>query len=298
MIRLPAGAAGLAPALLVVLACAAPEREPGLDPRPLQAVAEEVLPDPRDSALIVRLDDQTMLLEHHPQALSEPISPGSVLKLVTAYALAGSGREDAEHDCTGTHRDRFGVERSCWLRPGHGRMRLRTALAASCNAWFYAEAEARGAQAIQRALHGFGLDRGGARLPVSWPAADVPDLAIGDHAALALSPRALLRLVSVIASRGRDTALDPARLELLALGMEEASRSGTLAGVFPEGLVAAKSGTAKRSPERGMRGIVLGYLPRREPRWAFVVVKDRGRGAVDAGPAAAALVRALAEAGK
>ena len=110
--------------------------------------------------------------------------------------------------------------------------------------------------------------------------------------------------VSVIATRGllvepsfsgpgqrRQTTLDRGALELLALGMEEATQSGTLLGALPPE-VAAKTGTAPRPGGLGTRGFVVGYFPIGRPRYAFVVVKDRGRGARDAAPFARAMVAA------
>lgn len=318
--RLEPGWPGAAPWALALLGCTpsaggAPALTADPHRAPLQAIAAEMLPESGDAAAILRLEDGRLIFEHHPDVLSrDRVSPGSVVKLITAYALLRAGREDTEYRCGGSHTDRRGQVRPCWLRSGHGRLRLRTALAMSCNAWFYQASEDLQPQELIGLMAQFGLgaawpsDRSISTdlVPAVVPASEVPDLAIGDHPLLAVTPLSLLRMVSIVATRGsritpaRDgpasverLALDRSALEIIALGMEEATRGGTLEGTFEVPNVAAKSGTAKRLGGRGTRGFVVGYLPADAPRFAFVVVKDRGRGAKDAGPAAAAMARAL-----
>jgi cell division protein FtsI/penicillin-binding protein 2 len=279
----------------------------------LAAAAQGNLHDPLDAAAVMHLEDGRLLLEHHPEIVRQrPISPGSVLKLATAYALLEAGLEDLEHSCGGEHVDAFGHHRPCWLRPGHGKMRLRTALASSCNVWFYRASEELDWERLRATWASFGA---GApwppgvkvvpdEIPHRLDPGDRADAAIGDHPALALTPLSLLRMVSVIATRGTRVTpidsgppllehqpLDRSLLELVALGMEEAVDGGTLQGRLPG--AAAKTGTAKRDRARGTRGLVIGYWPRGAPRFAFVVVRDRGRGAIDAAPAAAAILEAL-----
>lgn len=314
-----AGAVGAA-----VLSRPSPEGPPAVDRARLAAVANAHLPDPRDSAVIMDLDRGELVLAHHPDALSQRrILPGSVLKLFTAYALAEQGLEDRRFTCTGSHTDPHGVERPCWRRDGHGPMKLRTAIAESCNVWFHEQSARLSDRGLLEVFRRFGLGapweaRPDAPLtvkrdlvPAAIPARDLPDVAIGDHVSLRVTPLSLLRAVSVIATRGRRLEprsvrgpcgppacetldLDPRILERIAEGMREATASGTLADVFdPAASVAAKTGTAKKWAVRGMRGLVVGFLPEDAPRYGFVVVKDRGQGARDAGPPAAALVDVL-----
>lgn len=310
----------------------------------LARIAAEVLPEAADGAAVMDLADGALVLVHHPAAILErPLLAGSVQKLFTAYAIleaeadpsgpaARGGRSDpsrvgsaseargersdrgrvadpALSTCTGSHTDRRGVERPCWLRPGHGEMRLRTALAHSCNVYFYARSEALPPEALVDVLRRFGFgaasEEGVARdvLPARIAARDLPDFAVGDHDGLQVTPLALLRAVALIATRGRldplghgapsRAELAPAYLELIAEGMAEAVQSGTLAQLFGGAPVAAKTGTARRSGARGTRGLVVGFAPVDAPRWAFVVLKERGRGAIDAGPPAAALAKRL-----
>ncbi len=270
----------------------------------LAAAAERALPAPGDTALVLDLRapaGSALLLEHHASAARRTrFPPGSVMKAFTAYALID--QEHAAYTCTGQHRSAEGVERSCWDRRGHGRMRLRTALAASCNVWFYQAVERVDGAAVLDAWRRFGLPSAGIggvvadELPHQVSARDLPDVAVGDHRALGISPRSLLAATARLATRDGSTGLDPAHLELIAHGLEEAAQTGTLAGVFAGLDVAAKSGTAPRPGQAGMRGLVIGWTPAARPRFVWVVVKDKGRGARDAGPPARALVEVLAAA--
>lgn len=290
-------------ALLVLLpqAARAEDGAPAADAAEaaLAAEAARVLPDPGDTALVLDLVEKRLVLEHHPHtARRTRFPPGSVVKPFTAYALID--QEHRSYVCRGQHRSPEGVERTCWDRRGHGEMRLRTAIASSCNVWFYqAVAEVEGARVLD-AWRRFGLPSPGIagvvadELPREVSARDLPDVAVGDHRALAVSPRSLLAATARLATRDASTGLDPGHLELIAHGLEEAAQSGTLAGVFAGLDVAAKSGTAPRPGQAGMRGLVIGWTPAARPRFAWVVVKDRGRGARDAGPPARAIVSLLA----
>ena len=107
-----------------------------------------------------------------------------------------------------------------------------------------------------------------------------------------VTPLSLLRAVAIIAVRGNGTDLDPRHLDRIAEGMEEAAQGGTLAALFKNRDVAAKTGTAKKQGG-GTRALVVGFFPASRPKYAFVVVRNEGRGAVDAGPIAAQLVEDL-----
>lgn len=298
---------------------------PAVDTQRLAKVARKYLGEVHDSAAVMDLLDGRLLLTHHERTLRHHrILPGSVMKAFTAYALIEAGRTDNSFVCGGEHRDQHGIARPCWRRDGHGPMRLRTALAESCNVWFYEQSQYLGDRRLVEIYREFGLGAPWAStqdpedsvkrdlVSRAIPARDLPDVAVGDHLAFRVTPMSLLRAVSIIATgsqrwdpgrQGRSCEapycvrpqLNPAALELIAEGMQAATTSGTLGGVFPpEAQVAAKTGTAKKWETPGMRGLVLGFLPMHAPRFAFVVVKD-GQGARDAGPVAAEIVAILAE---
>ncbi len=244
-------------------------------------------------AVVMRLEDRQIVFQHGNVG-ERRIMPGSVMKLFTAYALIEIGREDAVHDCRGKHVDALGQERQCWIRAGHGPMRLRTALAESCNVWFYENAQYLDDQRLLAIYRAFGFGDADL-LPGAIPPRDLPDVAVGDHAALQVTSMSLLQAVARIATRGKDTQLEPRHLDLIAEGMREAAQGGTLSAVFKHHDVAAKTGTAKKEHTRQTRGLVVGFFPAAKPRYAFVVVKNDGRGATDAGPEAARLIAELAK---
>jgi cell division protein FtsI/penicillin-binding protein 2 len=279
----------------------------------LEGALVTTLPSRDDGAALLSLESGRLLHVHHPDVIFErPIAVGSVMKLFTATALVENGHGDAAVSCTGTHRDAFGIERACWLRAGHGEMRLRTAIASSCNVYFYdvsARLDARSlTDTFARFAFGapFANDIVRARrdeLPIAVAPRDVVDVAVGDDLSMRVTPLSLLRAITPFATGGMlvepsldgrgaksRARIDVAALALVEEGMREAVRSGTLAGVFADDDVVAKTGTAKREGARATRGVVIGYAPRDAPEVAFVVVRDRGRGAHDAGPAARALV--------
>lgn len=301
-----ARAAGPAPSAKPATAKAVNSAPPARSPTPtpaitLAALAEQVLPDADDVALVLDLADERLLLDHHPRsARSHRIAPGSVLKAFTAYALLAHGLEQHEHRCDGQHTDASGVARTCWDRRGHGALRLRTALAASCNVWFYAALEQLEPREVLDAWRRFGLPHAATaavvadEIPAALSASEVLDVGLGDHRALGITPYSLLEATSRLARRDTRTGLDATNLQVIAHGLEEAARSGTLAATFAGLDVAAKSGTGPREG-RGMRGVIIGWTPAAQPRLVFVVVKDRGRGARDAGPPARALLSRVLE---
>lgn len=308
-------------ALIWLPLCLACTKAPQTSAKPrswtvLSTTAASLLDAPGDAAALVELQSGQIVFAHHPVVLAEhAMPPGSVMKLVAALALLEAGREEASYTCRGQHQDRFGVERPCWNREGHGEVRLRTALGLSCNAWFYEQAPHIRWERYRALALELGIGAPWPRdqplkvvdeLPLEVAPADLPDVVVGDHPSVRVTPLSLLRAVSVIATRGllieprfqgpsqrTLSSLDRGALELLALGMEEATQSGTLLGALPTE-VAAKTGTAPRPGGLGTRGFVVGYFPIGRPRYAFVVVKDRGRGAKDAAPFARAMVAAEA----
>lgn len=293
----------------------------------LAAAARELLPEPGDTAAFAALGDGALWLEHDPLRLRQrALLPGSLVKLFTADALLRTGFEDRTYHCRGAHRDARGRERRCWLAAGHGPMRLRTAIAQSCNAWFYERAQDLPAEALLAAFDRFGLGApwsaeagavGPDRCPSFIAEEDLPDVAVGDHESLRVTPLSLLRAVSrltlaamplgapprapppsrrlPLGAGGRPAPLTALRDTARAIyeGMGEAARTGTLRDPFRGLSVAGKTGTARRPARGGFRGLVAGAYPFEAPVFSFVVVKERGRGATDAAPVAARLLRVL-----
>jgi penicillin-binding protein 2 len=84
--------------------------------------------------------------------------PGSTFKMVTALAAleAGETDEDEQVFCPG-HMDVSGTRFHCWKRPGHGRVNIVSALAESCDVYFYEMAQRVGIERINAMSTRLGL---------------------------------------------------------------------------------------------------------------------------------------------
>ncbi len=93
--------------------------------------------------------------------------PGSVLKIVTAFALLEEETADPELsvDCPGYHLIN-GRRLNCWREEGHGLMDLYKAIVESCDVYFYELSQKLGVDGLYPYLKKFGLgERTGIALP-------------------------------------------------------------------------------------------------------------------------------------
>lgn len=119
-----------------------------------------------DSNLFVRgisQTDYTALLEddHRPlvnKTVQGMYPPGSTFKMVTALAALDAGVTNGEERvfCPG-HMDVSGTRFHCWKRGGHGRVGLVSALAESCDVYFYEMAQRCGIDTINAMSERLGL---------------------------------------------------------------------------------------------------------------------------------------------
>jgi|SaaInl5LU_22_DNA_1037371.scaffolds.fasta_scaffold14935_2 penicillin-binding protein 2 len=92
------------------------------------------------------------------KAISGLYSPGSTFKMVVALAALDAGVVTKNHkfDCPGSYT--FGGRKfHCWERKGHGVVDMRTALARSCDVYFYDLALRIGIDQIQKTAREFGF---------------------------------------------------------------------------------------------------------------------------------------------
>jgi penicillin-binding protein 2 len=264
-------------------------------------------------------------LAHGDLLARHRFQPASVFKLVTAYhaLVAGAVDPDAVYRCRGRPHEEgpSGGQVGCWLKPGHGPVSLRKALAYSCNLYF---ARLGGRLAVERLLAtagrcGLGRSTGSdlpgeisGRLPPGLDRRQAARLAVGRAAGLELTGLQLLSLVGAVANGGvlysprqqapagsatprRGLLSGAQQLRLLRAAMREASAFGTgaAAGLGRLG-VAGKTGTAgwDLTPWR-THGWFVGFWPANRPELALVVFVHRGTGGGTAAPLAAAVVRAV-----
>lgn len=225
------------------------------------------------------------------------VSPGSIVKLVTAVAALEAGVTSPNRVivCPGwydppTH---LGLGRlACWTK-GHGKLSLVQAIAHSCNVHFYHLGRELGSQRLLAGLHQF-------QLGLNLTAGSPPLLATGQDPGLQVDPNEVLNLVTQVALRGK--GLDKSvqdHLEDVIRGMVLATEEGTCRGMAPEGIqVAAKTGTIYLKAEKAgalaedLRGWVIAFWPVSNPRWAMVLL-HRGRAYEEGIPLAKKVIQAF-----
>jgi penicillin-binding protein 2 len=268
---------------------------------------------------------------------SAALPPGSVYKVVSSVALLESGKIDPDEpfECVG-YLDRSDRHRDYIYRhfgTGHGPTTLTTALAESCNVYFFRGAKMVGAGPLIAwgGRLGFGRATGvdlpsesAGHLPRDPRNADALGLAIG-QADLTATPLQLVRTTAAVANGGRlvtphvvrgsgsaRSGDDPAR-PFLTTDQLEGLKPDTLARIregmgqvvshprgsgyktvrHPAVAIAGKTGTAESGGGRPDHAWFAGYAPADDPQVAFVVLLEH---AGSGGQAAGPLARATVDA--
>jgi penicillin-binding protein 2 len=160
----------------------------------------------------------------HPmqnRAIQNSYPPGSIFKLIMAYAGLEEGALDGDQTvvCKGSAQY-FGHTFHCWDRNGHGALHVEQAIQKSCNVFFYELGRRLGIEKIYERAHALGLgERTGIDLPEEksgvlpnaewkmrtrhdkWYAGETISVSIG-QGAVSLTPIQILRAVSAIATGG------------------------------------------------------------------------------------------------
>ena len=280
-------------------------------PPPLQAEAERALP-PAAAGALMELQGGRLLALVRPEELAEHAHlPGSLMKLVVAWAAVKADLATRSFECTGKDLHR-GVARTCWRRDGHGRLGLRQAISDSCDVYFYRMARLLGPARLLEAAHEMGLGKAtgsdvageaDGSLPDPLPEGATPDFAVGRLDGLAITGLQALSLAGAIAGGG--TLLAPRRegppvvrgkvgsrdeLEELVRAMRDAVQSGT--GAAASDLpIAGKTGTAPVPGQEEPLAWFAGFAPDDAPQVAVVAFVPEGLGSRDAAAAASDLVR-------
>jgi penicillin-binding protein 2 len=167
----------------------------------------------------IYLEDKKLSLFN--RALQALYPPGSVFKIITFAAAVELLNVDAEKTmhCNGSFE--LGDRRySCWYKPGHGEMNLISAMAQSCNIYFYQLGLKLGIKNLEKYARKFYLGqkteidlpnekRGFVPSPkwkklkskMSWFQGDTVVLAIG-QGALWVTPLQMAYIISAVANRG------------------------------------------------------------------------------------------------
>ena len=274
-------------------------------------------------------DGDRVVLSGEDIAVRMSFPPGSLVKLVTAWAGLESGAIDPDtvYECTGkVEFDGEGGAFSCWDPRGHGELNLVSAIAYSCNIYFYNLAGVTGAMPTYDALKrlGFG-EKTGINLSGEVEGTIIPpdpdhfrDYVIGDTDNITATPLQIIVSLSALVNGGylfvprvvetpeeicdfipeikRKVEVNRS-LAILKTGMLESVRYGTGKPSGIEGIdIFSKTGTGGFvGPVKKTHGWFVGFAPARMPEIAVLVFVYRGRGSEDAAPIAREVFEAYFE---
>lgn len=266
------------PLLLLTIAACQPAPTPTETASPAQTatpatcdvgkLARETLAESTDPAALIAIDlpsGEQVAAEFHQLESDVAFPPASTVKPLLAAAALEHSLIEADQPllCDGGWK-RDGVELKCFAE--HGPIDLPTALAASCNAYFFEVAHRLGPERTAAQFEGLGLTGLAAAArnpdPVKAMAA-----AIG-HGDATVTPASLASAYAEFAGRPN--------IEGIHQGMREAvsSEHGTARAAAAEGtIVAGKTGTAEAENGR-THGWFAGYAPAESPRLLTLVYVD------------------------
>ncbi|HET9837689.1 MAG TPA: hypothetical protein VFR84_05585 [Candidatus Angelobacter sp.] len=238
---------------MALLGTCAPIRAGGQDlhSQSAAAVLTHDFADPDLSYLL--LDEDGRVVAERWEHAERDIPVGSLTKPFMAVAYGRTHASFPKFRCTGG--------KTCWLRRGHGTLKVREAIALSCNSFFH-QLVAHGGPEFPAAMANFALHSAG-------------DQASSQSVTTA-SPLALARAYLELTRQGHEPAVAPV-LQGLALS----AKSGTakpIGEALPEMNVLAKTGTApcthkKRAPGDGFALVMYTV----EKPGAVLLVRLHGR---------------------
>lgn len=249
------------------------------------------------------------------RAISAEYPPGSIFKIVVAVAGLESGivAPGERFNCAGSFRV-GNREFFCWNLDGHGEENICSALAHSCNVYFYKLALMLGVDKLTSFARKFGMGGAcGIDLPYestgfvpskswkekvwkeSWYDGDTANFSIG-QGYLLVTPLQMVQMVSAAANGGylvqphllKKSAYNLAKAKEIGLRKETLNtvKQGMLRALedthgtahranIPELIWAAKTGTAQTSYQ-STHGWFGGFYPFDAPRIALVVFLEHG----------------------
>lgn len=262
--------------------------------------------DPRNGSIIG--------IANKKMAYKTAYPPGSILKLITAYAGLKAGKVDFNKtvECRNAYRVE-GVKLICSLAGGHGKVGLEKAIAQSCNVYFYQLAKAIGEQRMLGAFHDFGLgsktgafrDEAAGNVPTRIPdAVSLVRSGIGEVNGLRVTPLQMAVFAGAIANGGtlykpfeegigkasiiKRAKADVKIYNILRKSMRATVLQGTAKKAAVNGLsVCGKTGSPSIENEPKYRhGWFIGFAPYANPEIAVAVFTEYGHGGTDAAPVA------------
>lgn len=275
-------------------------------PADLQGKVDAAFGRRAGGAVVMRVSDGRMLAVANSEVSCRTLhAPGSIFKLVTAYAALREGvaRGAATFRCGGQAR-LDGALLHCTVPNGHGRVTFPDAIAKSCNVSFYQMGAKLGAERLLKYARLFGLNAPcsayagrqatGKLPPVPLHPAEVARLAIGQAKGFGITLLEAAEMVRRIAadkvsgSAGADLSHARSDIAIVRKGMRLAVLSGTCKRAAVKGVaVAGKTGTAEAADNAKERSAwFVGFAPYDKPEVVVVVFVKRGHGYDTAAPIA------------
>lgn len=297
----------LACAFCILLLTGSPGRAERTRSVSLQTIAEQAIG--KADACVVALDPRdgrVLALVNRRIARGEAFPPGSVAKLVVAFAGLREGLVDRGTviECRNVHK--CGSRTLICSRPGgHGRVGLEQALAESCSVFFYRLGERLGADRLIRYYRRFGLGYGLGKLPSQLANQfELDQASVGMHQAMRVTPLAMAVMTAAMANGGtlyrpsigagdrlavsRRIDARPGSFERVRAGMRRAVVDGTARRASVPGLdVCGKTGSPEvPSNPKYRHAWFAGFAPYDRPRIVVVVFARWGHGGDAAAPIA------------
>ena len=242
---------------------------------------------PEDAMALVELSSNRVVLEYHLEKLGETSRVGSLMKLVTASALMGSGSPLPAFHCAG--RAQIGTRKhDCWKRSGHGAMQLERAIAESCNLYFQDAASRLDGDHFLTVLRAYGFGRVTGyhpqevpgRLPLGLGGEATIYASIGDGKEVLVSGLQFLRLMAVLSGEGALARAGTPFDDALRDAMVDVVTIGTAAPQQLDFRIAGKTGTSSRFGHWAYDGWFAGFFPVEKPTHAFIFRKRDSTGKV------------------
>jgi cell division protein FtsI/penicillin-binding protein 2 len=293
----------------------------------LHAQLVELTSENKASVLIWDIRQEGVLTQVREEVFHSPHCVGSLLKPFLVLAAAEDHLFDVQNaeivrlrflpiPCTGIPTARCPVE--CWYKKGHGPLDLKSALAVSCNQFFFQLAQRVSAKTYCGILEKFGLTfvqgMNSSNVPRDLTQQDVsPELMIGLNSQFRLIPFDLLRAYLVLINggysyNGRQTFFSSESIAAMR-NIGSAFRLGALEGTsqlaqaeLPENSsLIGKTGTSPRIMHQRLvphrtDGWFVGAFPAEQPAIAVMVYFPNGLGAKNAAPLGGKTMRAYLQA--
>lgn len=259
----------------------------------IQRCAEKIFGQRAGCVIIVEPRSGKLLGVTNPDvAFCRSFPPGSLFKIVTAFALLEEGRLDPHEQvfCKNLFRLQ-GRTFTCCDPAGHGKVDLLQAIAMSCSVFFYTEGQRLTPEVLCKFASDLGLghtmgigypgESGGVlRQPACGP--EFTQMLVGEGGAVRITPwQAALLLRKILLGKGDSYAL-------VRDGLKMAARQGTARKASPPGIcIAAKTGTATdlKFPTE-THAWFAGFAPSENPEIILVIFLYRGKSYNDAAPLA------------